>query len=79
MTPQEHKLVLFMLAQQTVRFKALLEALKSRGILENDDFLAFEHLAKSQEDQTHALFLATVEQYTEFAHLLGVDTLPEKP
>ena len=77
MTEKEHKLVVFMLAQQTLRFKALLEVLKSRGVLEEDDFVAYEHLAKEMEDQTHENFLTTIDQYTSFAQALGVESLPK--
>jgi hypothetical protein len=38
-----------MFAQQTIRFKAILELLRSRGLLENDDdFEAFEHLVQDR-------------------------------
>lgn len=76
MTPNEHKLIVYMLAQQTVRFKALLELLRARGILENDDFAAFEHLAEAQSGDE--LLAAIAEQYTEFAVSLGLqDSLPK--
>lgn len=74
-TPEEHKLILWMLAQQTVRFKALLELLRSRGVLENDDFAAFEHLAESQSDE---ILAAVAEQYIEFGESLGLqDSMPK--
>jgi hypothetical protein len=76
MTDAEHKLVVYMFAQQNIRFRALLEILKSRGVVDSGDFDAFEHLAVAtmQDDN----FLATIAQYTEFAKLLGLgDELPQ--
>jgi hypothetical protein len=75
MTAKEHQLIVYMFAQQTIRFKALLEILKARGILEADDFMAFEHLA--HEQMGPELTVAVIDQYTEFAKGLGLeDQLP---
>lgn len=75
MTPNEHRLIAFMFAQQTIRFKALLELLKSRGIVEADDFLAFEHLA--HEQMGDQMMEVVIRQYTEYATTLGLqDQLP---
>ncbi|MFY9854907.1 MAG: hypothetical protein WAK26_13615 [Terracidiphilus sp.] len=70
MTENEHKLVVFMLAQQNIRLKALLEILESRGILEENDFDAFEHLAR--EEMGDEMMLATMNQYREYARILGL-------
>lgn len=70
MTPQEHQLMVFMLIQQNLRFRALLEILKSRSVLDESDFDAFEHLTVEMHG-TQTEF-ATIDQYTEFAKLLGL-------
>jgi hypothetical protein len=76
MTENEHKLVVFMLAQQNIRLKALLEILESRGILEENDFDAFEHLARQQMGDD--MMLATMNQYREYARLLGLqESMPK--
>ena len=66
-----------MFAQQTIRFKAILELLRSRGLLENDDdFEAFEHLV--QDRMGDDLIGAVIEQYTAYAKDLGLqDSLPK--
>ncbi|MGB0064565.1 MAG: hypothetical protein WBP85_08985 [Terracidiphilus sp.] len=77
MTENEHKLIVYMLAQQNIRLKALLEILESRGILEENDFDAFEHLAREQMGDD--MMLATMNQYREYARLLGLqESLPKK-
>jgi hypothetical protein len=76
MTENEHKLMVYMLAQQNIRLKALLEILESRGILEENDFDAFQHLAKEQMGDD--MMLATMNQYREYARLLGLqESLPK--
>lgn len=76
MTENEHKLMVFMLAQQNIRLKALLEILESRGILEENDFDAFELLARQQMGDD--MMLATMNQYREFAKLLGLqESMPK--
>jgi hypothetical protein len=76
MTENEHKLIIFMLTQQNIRLKALLEILESRGILEENDFDAFQQLAKEQMGDD--MMLATINQYREYARLLGLqDSLPK--
>lgn len=76
MTENEHKLVVYMLAQQTIRLKALLEILESRGILEENDFDAYELLARQQMGDD--MMLATMTQYREYARLLNLqDAMPK--
>ncbi len=77
MTENEHKLIVYMLAQQNIRLKALLEILESRGILEENDFDAFEQLAREQMGDD--MMLATMNQYREYARILGLqESLPKK-
>ena len=76
MTENEHKLMVYMLAQQNIRLKALLEILESRGILEENDFDAFELLARQQMGDD--MMLATMNQYREYAMLLGLqESMPK--
>jgi hypothetical protein len=76
MTENEHKLMVYMLAQQNIRLKALLEILETRGILEENDFDAFEHLAREQMGDD--MMLATMNQYREYAMLLGLqESMPK--
>lgn len=76
MTENEHKLIVYMLAQQNIRLKALLEMLESRGILEENDFDAFHHLAKEQMGDD--MMLATMNLYREYAKLLGLqESMPK--
>lgn len=79
MTPQEHKLIVFMLAKQTQAILALVELLKARGIAINDDFLAFQNLIEMQDHQEGEAFWATISQYTSLAEGLGVEGVPTIP
>jgi hypothetical protein len=72
MTQDEHRLMVFMFTKQVTIFRALLEALKARGVLEPDDLMAYESLVRSQKELTSDLFESVAEQYTEFAKLLGL-------
>jgi hypothetical protein len=72
MTHDEHRLMVFMFTKQVTIFRALLEALKARGVLEPDDLMAYESLVGSQKELTSDLFESVAEQYTEFAKLLGL-------
>lgn len=77
MTQDEHRLMVFMFTKQVTIFRALVEALKARGVLEPDDLMAYESLVGSQKELTSDLFESVAEQYTEFAKLLGLgDQLP---
>ena len=45
MTPDEHQLIIEMFKHLTVVYAGLVEALKSRGVLERGDLQAFDALA----------------------------------
>ena len=76
MTENEHKLLVYMFAQQNIRLKALLEILESRGILEENDFDAFQQLAT--ELMGEDMMRATMNQYREYARLFSLqDSLPK--
>jgi hypothetical protein len=63
MNEKEHKLIVFMLAQQNARLMALVEALKSKGVLETDDLRAYERLIYEQENLSPQLFAGVAIQY----------------
>ena len=77
MTENEHRLVASMFIQQEIRFKALLELLRSRGIdLGHDDLAAFESLVR--EKMESELTWGVVKEYRELAESLGLrNDLPE--
>jgi hypothetical protein len=72
MTEQEHKLVVFMLAQQQQRFMALVEALKSKGVLEADDVRAYEALLFAENVPSIRSFASIAAQYEQYAEALGL-------
>ena len=76
MTTQEHELIVTMLAGQMMRFKAIIDILRSRELISGDDFEVFERLA--YETIADEMFLAVREQYRESAVKLGLpDPLPD--
>lgn len=75
MTPKEHSLMIFMFARQTMLIKSLVEMMKSRGVLEDDDWVAFDAFVRNQEvAQQSKVSDAVAKQYQEFAQALGVQT-----
>ena len=75
MTTQEHELIVMMLAGQMMRFKAIIDILRSRELISGDDFEVFEKIA--YETTAEEMFRAVGEQYKEFALKLGLpDPLP---
>jgi hypothetical protein len=76
MTPKEHSLLIFMFALQLKHFNALIEILKSRGVLDEDDLKAFDALVWEQERgrPEGGLVDAAKAQYDLFAKALGVQT-----
>jgi hypothetical protein len=78
MTSKEHTLIVHMFARQTILIKSILEMLKSRDVLEDDDVAAFEALVRETEHQDREILHATVNQYTKYAEGLGLgDDLPK--
>jgi hypothetical protein len=78
MTDNEHKLILFMFTKQLTVMKAMLEALKSKGVFEHDDLTAYEQMVNSQPAMTADLLIAATMQYKAYAKLLGIETgLPD--
>jgi hypothetical protein len=73
MTENEHKVVVFMLAQQQQRFKALVEAPKSKGLLERDDVHAYEELLFAEIKPSVQSFSEVAAQYEQYAESLGLE------
>ncbi len=75
MTPKEHQLVIQMFKQQMLMYAAIVELLKSRGVVENSaDLNAFDALVSASsreflEENTEA-------SYRDIAAILGVTDLP---
>lgn len=77
MTSKEHTLMVHMFARQAMLISSLIEILKSRNVLEPDDFEAFEALVRQMENENQEILYATINQYTIFAQGLGLgDDLP---
>jgi len=69
--------MVFMFSRQTLLINALVEMLKSRDILQDDDVHAFESLAR-QTKQDMKIFNGVVSQYSRYAKELGLeDDLPK--
>ena len=73
MTPDEHRLVLWVFVRQAQTTKALLDILKSREILQDDDAEAFA-ASVFLEASNSALYQQAKEEYLKIAKLLGVET-----
>ncbi len=80
MTPQEHRLMIEMFHQQDLIIKALAQALRSKGTLEEDDLLAYDALVSQSGPRRTALKLQMAAMYQEAAKACDVQTgLPEIP
>ena len=79
MTPEEHKLMLYMFVKQMSLFRALLESLKAKGVLEIDDLQAYEALIRSTDELGASVYREVAGYYSGFATSLGIDDqLPGK-
>lgn len=77
MTENEHKLMVFMFAKQRTVITSLIEIMKSRGVLTDDDLMPFQALVLSQEQSSREILNSVIAQYTEYASLLGLrENLP---
>jgi hypothetical protein len=63
MTTQEHNLVVHMLAKQTQMLLAMIEALKAKGIMTDEEFREYEVLFLSQPGQSQNAMTQTRTQY----------------
>jgi hypothetical protein len=74
MTPEEHRLVIYVLAQQLRHIKTILEILKRRGILEGADSQAFASSVFLDDEATLSALREAKADYLNLAKLLGVQT-----
>jgi hypothetical protein len=81
MTQQEHELMVTMFARVYEAIGMLTEALKSRGVLPDDDERAFAHLVHSDPQKVVRYLLQAQSDYSRLAKSSGVatglDELPE--
>jgi hypothetical protein len=74
MTPDEHKLIITMFAKQYQQIMVIIEILKSRGLLEGDDPMAFATVVHSDTDSNALVFQQAAALYLEAATHLAIDT-----
>jgi len=74
MTPEEHRLMLFMLTRQLQALKALVEALKAKGLLDSDDLSAYGAFVESEDAISRELLLTVLAPYKSYAANLGIQT-----
>jgi hypothetical protein len=80
MTPEEHRLLIWLLARQLQNTKTIIGILESRGILEGDDAAAFASTVFLDESSNSAVLRQAKEEYLQIAKLLGMETgLERKP
>jgi hypothetical protein len=75
MTPEEHRLVIEMFKQQTLFYAALVEVLKSRGVIEAGDLDRFD--AWISGTKRELLEQNVQEDYLTSGRILGVTGLPD--
>lgn len=73
MSPNEHKLMVYMFAREAMLIQALFEVLRSRDLLEQGDVEAFESLVHSYEKIDNDMWASVAEQYQTFAKVLGLE------
>jgi hypothetical protein len=73
MTAQEHVFMLSMHAMQSAKFNTLVEVLKTRGVLDDDDLQAFSHAAEETREHQE-WFQNAWRAYQGIAKGLGVTT-----
>jgi len=80
MTPEEHRLVIWVLARQLQLGKLFIDILKSRNVLEESDVEAFASTVFWDETSNHALYADAKQEYLKIAKELGLVTgLEPKP
>jgi hypothetical protein len=72
MTREEHMLMVYMLAQQQQRLLAIVEALKSKDVLEADALAAYDALLYEEQDDSRHSFVQVAQQYEKYAKALGI-------
>jgi hypothetical protein len=79
MTPEEHRLVIYVLARQYQSIKTIIATLKSRGILEGDDPEAFASSVFLDSASNLSVLQEAKTEYLNLAKFLGVQTGLENP
>jgi len=74
MNPNEHVLMIHMLAQLNLFLKQLCDALKSNAVLTDEDIKVFGDFLHSEEAQKKMMLARTLALYLEQAEKLGVAT-----
>jgi hypothetical protein len=74
MTPQEHELMIIMLAKQRQFIKVLVELLRKKGIAQQEDLPAFEFSVQGDSALRGELFYETRSSYSQAAKVLGIHT-----
>jgi hypothetical protein len=74
MTPDEHKFFITMFMKQYQQLEVVIDILKSRGLLQGDDPLAFASARHADTERNAQLFFQTAKIYTDVAKTLGIET-----
>jgi hypothetical protein len=77
MTPQEHQLMILVLARVNQTYLAITEMLKSREIITADDLKAFNHASFYDDRQVLAAVVQARTDYLKIAKQAGVEVPPE--
>lgn len=77
MTTEEHALFMGMFTKQQQHIMALLEILRSRGIVTGDDAAAFRFAVATDVASNAALFRDVKATYIQFAKTLGISLPPD--
>jgi len=77
MTKEEHVLIVHMFARQSLTIKTLIEILKARNVIDDEDVSAFEASIFAEQDAMRNMVLSMASQYYSFAKALGLgDSVP---
>lgn len=79
MTTDEHKLLITMFMRQYQQLQVVIDIFKSRGLLQDDDPMAFASAVHADAERTVFLFQQTTQIYLDTAKALGIETGIEPP
>jgi len=74
MKPEDHLLMIAILAEQLQMFRAVFEMLRSAGLADSGDFDAFVELVRQHEKAGGPLFDTAFEFYLEASKAVGLAT-----
>jgi len=77
MTLEEHEMLMLIFAKQAQMISALVELLKSRGIVEDDDMAAFHSLVSADAPASEELLHRTAQFYLKMAAASQVNLPPK--